>query len=144
MPRPLSFTHDKLEAIVNRLKTGEPLAAICRDDGMPNDDTVRDWMERDDIGPEVSRAIARAREQGEDAIALQALEIIDEPPRMEETKFGEKVDSGDVALRRIRFEGRLKLLAKWNPKRWGDRQQIEHTGKVTLESLVAGHEPEAE
>jgi len=138
MARPSKYSAELVKTICERLSKGEPLAVICRDEGMPSDDAVRDWMERDDVGPEVSRLIARAREKGEDAIAIQALEILDEPPRMTETKYGAQVDSGDVALRRARFEGRLKLLAKWNPRRWGERQQIEHTGKLSLESLVTG------
>jgi transposase-like protein len=138
--RPCSYTPAKLEAIANRLKKGEPLAAICRDEGMPDDDTVRAWMDREDVGEHVSQVIARAREQGEDAIAVQALEILDAPPVMTQTKYGEQVDSGDVALRKARFDGRIKLLSKWNPKRWGDKVDLNHSGKVGLESLIAGSE----
>ena len=32
--------------------------------------------------------------------------------------------------------GRLKLLAKWDPKRYGDKQEIEHTGNL-FDSLLA-------
>jgi len=55
--------------------------------------------------------------------------------------MGEKgilADTDHIQRSKLRVETRLKLLAKWNPRKWGDRQQIEHSGKVGLESLVAG------
>ena len=71
--------------------------------------------------PEVSANIARAREAGEDVIAAQVLEIVDTAPAKVNTMHGDQIDSGDVANRKMRAEYRLKLLAKWNPKRWGER-----------------------
>lgn len=61
--------------------------------------------------PEVSRVIARARELGFDAIAVDGLNIVD------------NLDE-DPASRRVRSDYRLKLLAKWDPKRYGDRQVL--------------------
>jgi hypothetical protein len=75
---------------------------------MPSVATVGVW-ERED--PEVSSAIARAREIGGDAIAADALAIADERDE-------------DPASRRIMVDARLKLLAKWHPKRYGDKQLI--------------------
>ena len=40
--------------------------------------------------------------------------------------------------RKLQVEARLKVLSKMNPKRWGDRVDHNHAGKLTLESLVAG------
>ncbi|HXD37446.1 MAG TPA: hypothetical protein VN624_12375, partial [Rhodanobacter sp.] len=40
--------------------------------------------------------------------------------------------------RKLRIDTRLKLLAKWDPKRYGDKQQLEHSGTLSLENLVAG------
>ena len=39
-----------------------------------------------------------------------------------------KYDNAHVAWLRNRAEYRLKLLAKWNPKKYGDRMINEHTG----------------
>lgn len=108
MGRPSKYTPELVAEIANRLAKGEPLAVICRDDGFPDPSTVRDWMrERDDV----SLAIARAREDGEDWIAADCLAIVD------------NVDE-EPASRRVRAETRLKLLAKWNPKKWGERMQL--------------------
>ena len=54
----------------------------------------------------------------------------------------------DPASRRVRIETRLKLLAKWDPKRYGDRLQAELTGAnggpVRSEVTMASPETMAE
>lgn len=105
---PFTYTPEQREkakiAVIEGLRQGTPLTVICSADGMPCDDTVRDWGEQD---PEFGRAIARARETGFDTIALSCLAIVDDTEE-------------DPASRRVRAETRLKLLAKWDPKRYGE------------------------
>lgn len=114
MARPTKRTPEVLQAIGERLGQGEPLTVICRDLGL-SDRTVRDWMEQDQ---EVSAAIARAREEGEQAIAH----------RMRKTARGKTAEeggdsTGDVQRDKLIIETDLKLLAKFNPRRWGDKLQ---------------------
>lgn len=121
--RPSKYTPEIAREIVERLSEGEPLRKICRSDGMPEWRTIYDWMYRDQ---ELSAAIARARELGQDAIAEDILaELNDEPERIL-SEGGGRIDSGYVQLLRARAEIKLKLLAKWNPKRYGDR--VTHEG----------------
>lgn len=114
------YTEELIEAICARLATGEPMAVICRDGGMPAYRTVKDWM---DARPDVAAAIARAREEGFDAIATDALSIADDGRRdyVPNDDGREVVDHDHIARSRLRVETRLKLLAKWDPKRYGDR-----------------------
>jgi len=85
---------------------------------MPTWAAVYQWMDRDE---ELSLAIARAREAGQDAMAERAyVEMYDEPERIL-TEGGGKIDPGYVQLVKARAEITLKMLAKWNPKRYGDR-----------------------
>lgn len=129
MGRPSKKTPQVVAIICERLSMGEPLAAICRDEGMPDPSTVWDWQQQD---VEVSQAIARAREAGEDWLAAECLQIADSPLEGREVKEnadGEVVEvkRGDMLQhRKLQIETRLKLLAKWNPKKWGERQTIEH------------------
>ena len=129
MGRPSTYSTETVEAICDRLSVGEPLAAICRSEGMPGLRTVYDWMEADD---DVSARIARARDAGEDVLAAQCLEIADTPVEGVEirTEGGRITETrGDMlGHRKLQIETRLKLLAKWNPKKWGDRQSLEHSG----------------
>jgi|SRR5690348_12489729 len=131
MGRPSLKTPEVVEAICDRLAEGEPMAQICRDEGMPAYRTVKDWIDTD---PEVSAAIARARDSGEDVLAAQCLEIADSPREGEELKYnadGELLERkvGDMlGHRKLQIDTRLKLLAKWNPKKYGDKTSHEHSG----------------
>ena len=119
--RPSKYSPELIDEICERLCNGEPLAQICRDEHMPDASTVWDWQKaREDV----SQAIARARELGEDVIAADVLNIVDAEPERVATMHGTAIDSADVANRKMRAEYRLKLLAKWNPKRWGDKVDV--------------------
>ena len=107
---------DVTKEICERLSTGEPMAVICRDKHMPSVTTVWNWTQAD---PAVAESIARAREDGFDAIAQKALEIADDT-------------DGDPQRDRLRVDTRLKLLAKWDPKRYGDKTAVEHSGGLTV------------
>lgn len=144
MGRPSTYTDEVLAEIVERLSRGEPLAAICRDEGMPHDNTVRNWMDRDEA---VSVAIARAREAGEDWLAAECLQIADSPllgvvEKLEPDKVTGKLvvterrNEDMLGHRKLQIDTRLKLLSKWNPKKYGDRVEVKAT--MSLESLVSG------
>lgn len=135
--RPSLRTPAVIAAICERLARGEPLAAICRDSGMPARQTVQDWMEAD---AEVSGRIARARDAGEEWIAAECLQIADTPhpgvvEEFERVATG-KTEAGELTMdlrlvkrrvvdmtehRKLQIHTRLQLLAKWNPKKWGDK-----------------------
>lgn len=106
MGRPTKRTPENVAAILAGLRKGTPLTVLC-DELDLCDDTVRNWADADEA---LSRDIARAREAGEDYLAIEGLRIVD---NVEE----------DPASRRVRSDYRLKLLAKFNPKRWGDKLQ---------------------
>lgn len=124
--RPSKFTEALAQEIADRLSKGEPLAQICRDEHMPHPSTVREWQNTSEA---FSLAIARAREDGFDAIALECLEIADETSK--DTKLvgdGEQevCNAEWISRSKLRVETRLKLLAKWDPKRYGEK--VQHVG----------------
>jgi transposase len=126
--RPSIRTEDIVTSICLRLAQGEPLAQICREDGMPCLVTVWNWQKAD---PSVSERIARAREAGFDQIAQDALDIADDGSRdYKPSEDGRELPDHDHIQRsKLRVETRLKLLAKWDPKRYGERIAQELTGK---------------
>jgi hypothetical protein len=89
---------------------------------MPAWTAVYAWSAKD---PALSERIARAREMGFDAIAEEALLIADTPEwGLTESvgPNGQTVTKADMlGHRKLRIETRLKLLAKWDPKKYGDR-----------------------
>ena len=123
--RPSKYTPELAKEICERLSDGEPLRQICRDDHMPAWTAIYAWAAKD---KQLSERIAQAREQGYDAIAEDLLAIADTP------LYGETETSSNSGLtitrqdmlghRKLQIETRLKLLAKWNPKKYGDRQVL--------------------
>lgn len=124
-----TYTPEIADEICERLSEGEPLRQICRDAHLPAWRTVYDWIKADE---DFAARIARARELGFDAIAEEALEIANTPVIGVETEDdGEKVKvkrSDALGHRKLQVETRLKLLAKWSPKKYGDRLATELTG----------------
>ena len=111
---------------------------------MPAWRTVYDWMYKDDAlgssGTGLSAAIAHARDVGYDAIAEEALQIAD-TPLIGETETssanGLTITRQDMlGHRKLQIETRLKLLAKWNPNKYGDRQIIAGDKDNPLEITV--------
>jgi hypothetical protein len=133
MGRPSRYTSEMATAICERLAQGEPLSHICRDSTVPDRATVLRWV-ADRVGDFHDR-YTRAREIGFDAIADDALTIIDELP--ERTDRG-TVDAGSVQRAKNRAELRLKLLAKWSPKRYGDRQDASSDASPLLPEVRSG------
>lgn len=121
--RPTKRNDEVIRRVIDGLSAGTPLAVICREDGMPATRTVREWAQHDE---ELSAAIAGAREDGFDVLAGEALAIVDEPPERVMTEMGDRVDSAHVQWAKNRAELRLKLLAKWDPKRYGDKSEVDH------------------
>lgn len=129
MGRPSSYSEEVAEAICERLSKGEPLAVICRDEAMPGYRTVYDWMRANEA---FSASIARAREEGFDYIAADCLQIADDSAgdvKLVGDDEREVCNTEFVQRAKLRIETRLKLLAKWDPKRYGDKVTQEITGK---------------
>jgi len=128
---PEPVPQDKADEIVEWISHGKTLRDYCRIEGNPSWRTVYDWLEKDE---DFSARFARARELGEDAIAQEALEIIDTVAEMAGSsgKDSESYhrDSAHVTWLKNRAELRLKLLAKWNPRRWGDKVDLTSGGKA--------------
>lgn len=116
--RPSTFTEEIAQEICERMAEGEPLAVICRDDHMPDRSTVYDWQKGNEA---LSQRIACAREDGFDAIAMRARLTI---RGKTEEEGGES--TSDVQRDKAIVDTDLKLLAKWDPKRYGDK--VAHVG----------------
>lgn len=139
MGRDSLFTQEIADEICARLADGETLRQICRDERMPHWTTVYDWKEANE---EFSLRIARAREAGHDAIAQECLAIADDTASDTiATENGDRANAEWISRSKLRIETRLKLLAKWDPKRYGDKMDINHGGQdgnpVKTESKVS-------
>ncbi len=125
--RPTKCTPAITDEICRRISEGVTLAEICRDEHMPDRSTVYDWINADE---QLSQRFARAREIGFDAIADECLTIADNTSSDTiKTERGGIPDTEWIQRSKLRVETRLKLLAKWSPKRYGDSLDLTSGGE---------------
>lgn len=114
------------EELLDWIASGKTLRAFCRQEGKPAWRTVYDWLAADE---DFAARIARARDIGADAIAEEALQIADTPQEGVTTTTDalgvKEVREDMLGHRKLQVDTRLKLLAKWNPKKYGEK--IDHT-----------------
>ena len=104
---------------------------------MPAARTVSDWKK---ARPGFAEDLRAAREDGFDALAVECLAIADDTNRDTiETESGPRPNSEWIARSRLRIDTRLKLLSKWDPKRYGDRVALEHSGEVDIIVQIGGN-----
>lgn len=115
------------DQIIAWISQGKTLREFCRQPGKPHWDTVYLWQAKDE---EFARRFAHARERGLECIAMECQEIADE----------NCLDQVDIGRNRLRVETRLKLLAIWNPKKYGPKAVTAHEGNVSL-NVITGVPP---
>ena len=108
------------------------LREVCRQDGMPPESTVREWVAADREG--FAAQYARAREIGYQTMADELLEISDDGSndfmlRKRGDDEIETVNQEAINRSRLRVDTRKWLLSKALPKVYGDRLVSEVTGK---------------
>lgn len=128
---PIHKPADHMDAICDWISQGRTLRDYCRQEGAPSYVTVYGWRLNDDAFAE---RFARARDIGHDAIAEECLEIADESAfDAIEGEDGTLRANAEVIQRsKLRVETRLKLLAKWSPKKYGDKLDLNHSGSLTV------------
>ena len=76
---------------------------------------------------------AESRDRGFDSLAQQCLDI------------AENGNPGDVARAKLRVWTTLQLLAKWDPRRYGEVRRLEHSGdqKQTVTVVTGVPQPDS-
>jgi hypothetical protein len=114
------FTQELAAHICAEMATGRSLRSICRDDNMPAESTVRLWAIEDRDG--FAAQYARAREAQMEALGEDLLDISDDK-------------TGDPQRDRLRVDARKWLMSKIAPKKYGDKLDLEHSGKVEISRI---------
>ena len=116
---------DAADEIIECISNGESLRGWCRGaPGRPCFTTVYDWLQKDTT---FALRFKQARSIGFDAIADECQIIASERPE----------DPLELGWKKLQIDTRLRLLAKWDPARYGDRQQVDHGGGMQI-TLVTG------
>jgi len=131
----MAFDQAIADTICERVAAGQTLSETCRELKIGRR-TFHDWREKD---AHLAAQFARAKDAGHDAIADEILSIADDARNdwMERhgkdgESIGWEINGEHVQRSRLRVEARLKLLAKWDPKRYGDRIQSDVDLSVTV------------
>lgn len=119
--RPTKYNEEIAAEICTRIIKGESLRSICRDEKMPNVDTIYVWIGKHPI---FADQYARAREEQADTLADEIQALADEAPPMVLGKFGEVIDTGWLQWQKQRIDARKWCAAKLKPKKYGERVQV--------------------
>ena len=114
----VTYSRAIANSICERLAAGESLRAICKGSDYPTETAVRLWVDEDRDG--FASHYARARERGYARFAEEIVELADTPSD----------DNGSVQRNRLQVDTRKWILSKMLPKVYGDRLNLEHSGKV--------------
>lgn len=136
MARPTTYTQEIADTVCERIAVGQSLRSICDDDAMPALRTVFDWLAREDR-EDFRTKYARAREAQADSMFDDIIDIADDG----RNDWMEKKDSeGETigwrengeAMRRsqLRIEARKWMAAKLQPKKYGDKLDLNVSGRL--------------
>jgi hypothetical protein len=134
-PPRLPFSQTVADDICERLAKGESLRAIVRTGNYPSLPTIFKWL--DEHKPFADQ-YTRARETQAETLAMEALEIADDGSqdhilRSRDGAYEVVVDQEALQRSRLRVDTRKWMAGKLKPKVYGERQQVELSGSITVE-----------
>ena len=113
--RPSDYLVEVADDICSLLASGESLNSICKRKGFPSRNTVYRWLRE---YKDFRDNYARATDDRAESIFEEMLEIAD----------GAEAETASIAKARLQIDARKWILGKMNPKKYSDKQQVEHTG----------------
>jgi hypothetical protein len=135
--RPSAFTEEKAEEICRRIAAGESMRHICLLEGMPSQSMVYRWL---DENKSFREQYAQAREKQADAFLDQIQEIAHDGRNDWEILECERTKQDRIVLHaehvqrsRLRVDTLKWVMSKLAPKKYGERIDIEHSGKTNVE-----------
>lgn len=134
----MAYSQEIADKICARLAEGESLNAICKDEGLPAESTVRSWA-LDDIQGFAAK-YTRARELAYHKLADEIIDIANTPVLGVKTKINDKGETetteGDmIEHRRLQVDSRKWFLSKVLPKVYGDK--LDMTVDATVKGSVS-------
>lgn len=131
--RPTTYTEELANVICGRMSEGESLRSICRDPEMPAISSIFVWISKDS---KFSEQYKRAMEFRADALFEELFDIADDSSKdtVVNADGSERMNSEYVQRSRLRVDTRKWALSKMMPKKYSDKQQIEHSGSINTMS----------
>jgi hypothetical protein len=124
--RPTKYSQDLANQICAELAIGKSMRTVLKADGMPAMSTVFKWLS---TIPEFTEQYEKAKAESADALVEDMLYIAEEKPVLIDEKGVEKIDSAGVARNRLRVDTRKWVASKLKPKKYGEKTNVEVSGK---------------
>ena len=128
MPAAIDWTEELQNSILDCIESGLTLRQTAKRQNI-SDSLILKHV-RDD--PEFCKHYVRALDIRKDRDFEGLEDELNETPAMVSTKFGEMVDAGWVAWKRVQIDTRKWALSKRDPKKYGDRIASEVSGNIQL------------
>lgn len=128
----MPFTQELADSILAGLAEGKSLRAVCREPNMPSPSTVLEWAEKH---PEFGEQYTRTRARSYLLLAEEIIDISDEETttvRHGDDEVTVAFDATAVARNRLRVDTRKWMLSKMLPKVYGDKLDLNHSGRVAI------------
>lgn len=126
--RPSGYSAEIADLICERIaNSSQGLNKICEADDMPSEKTVYNWIDKH---PEFLQMYSHARARQADYIVSEILDIADETSKDTITveREGGSYDMPDtewINRSKLRITARMWLASKLNPKKYGDKLEID-------------------
>lgn len=146
MGRPITYTAEIADAVLERMAEGKPLRHICQDNPeLPAESTIRGWAVQDIDG--FAARYARAREAQMEAMAEDIIQIADDSGldvTLDPETSQARVDGEAIQRAKLRVDTRKWLMSKVAPKRYGDKVDVGVDGaiNITVRKLAADADPD--
>lgn len=139
--RPSRYTEKLARDLCEHLATGRSLVSWCKIDNHPVYTTVMRWLE---VNEAFRDMYVRAREAQADYLAEEVVDIATTVlPAIKRTVTGTgkrkrvKEEHGDAVDRaRLMMDARKWYAGKLAPRKYGERQQVDHGVTESLEGLI--------
>ena len=117
----VQYSPEVVAELLDRIADGASLRTVCAQDDMPSRQSWRRWMREH---PELRDQYAHARADRASARADEIVEIADD-------------EDIPVESRKVRIDARKWEASKLDRASYGDRQQVEHSGSLSLGDAIA-------
>lgn len=128
MGRPSDYTQELADEICAELAAGKSMRTVCKPDAMPSRQTLFSWMR---LYPQFLDQYARAKEESADALFDDIQDISDNGTNdymeaHDPANEGYKLNGEHIQRSKLRVDTRKWMASKMKPKKYGDRQTVEH------------------
>jgi len=144
MGRPTEYSIELADSICERIADGESLKTICHSESMPCMSSIFNWLRKD---KEFVEKYARAKEAQVEALAEELLDIADDATNdWMDKRFGETevrvIDNEAIQRSKLRVDTRKWLMSKLQPKKYGEKLDLNHGGSVGVSLINSIPRPE--